>query len=530
MITFKKYLLDRKIIVISVFILSIFFIAFNLFFISHYTPYTSDDVSWQVILQSWSITNKHIAFLGGSDNYILRAPIIYLMNHVFGFSRKSAFLESLIFEIITLSLYLFSVLYFLKEFKPKNLKLSLLPILWISSFGFSFSIIFMNSNLRSFELGFSFLVFAFLLYLFKKEKKSVSLKFDNIIFLLISILSGLLIFNDPYYLYFTIVPIFLFGLFCFYIKKIDLKFFFKIFLFVFISFAINLITKSIVNHINIIIPYQEPVRFVGFNSLSGNITTGLKGLLIIFGANFFGSNVLSVSSVDAIINFVLLFIILISIILNIKHKTFTSDNIWKLFFGVLGIFIFLVYILSNFIIDISTYRYLIMLVMAFVLYFSLTINDYGKEFKKILVILICSSIFLNLLLSIQQYRSLPLTTHNLSNNVNFNTIKKLRKLGLKKGYTSYWDGDINTFLSKGKIQFLPIYCSGKKTIPFYWLVDSNKYKMRVNSSFILIDPSFTSPPLCSLNDIFNQFGKPLNIVSIDKEKILIYNYDVATKM
>jgi hypothetical protein len=125
--------------------------------------------------------------------------------------------------------------------------------------------------------------------------------------------------------------------------------------------------------------------------------------------------------------------------------------------------------------------------------------------------------------------------HNVSvraapNEGNFALIGRIKKLGLTKGYVNYWDGDINTYLSKNAVDFLPVTCSENKTIPYYTLIDGNRFIEPSARTFYLIDPKYKSPATCLGKYVIAQFGRPSQIVHMFGKTLLIYNHDLIANM
>ena len=119
---------------------------------------------------------------------------------------------------------------------------------------------------------------------------------------------------------------------------------------------------------------------------------------------------------------------------------------------------------------------------------------------------------------------------NIKNNSNFSLIATVNHLNLSKGYAPYWDGNINTYLSKGSVHFLPIICSADRTIFMNYLVDASQYKTPVARSFYLVDSDLKFPPTCSDTAILKQFGDPAKVVKVGNITILIYDYDLGKRM
>lgn len=530
-------LLSPQLIVLG---LSIILILFSLYCTHHIRPYDSDDVSWQTILLSWRPSHGNTVYLGGSDNYILRVPFFALLGHFFSPSRRLLYIEAASLAIINFVLFYIASLYFIKKLKIKLTYYNLLPFLWLASFGYYFTQMFLNTNLRSFEIGLSFVAFMLVAKVYFGELNPLKTWLSKIVTIVLTFIASALVFNDPYFLYFTLAPIAIFFIFTYILKKVNRSQLLSILGVVLFSFIFAKLIGHLILKLGITIPANEPLQFVSFSGLFNNISLALHSILIIFGADFFGLKVTSFLAVSAVFNLSLLVAIFYFIKrLNLYNKyresrdSLSPSDLWMAFFGLLGIFVAIVYVASSLDFDINTYRYFIMMVFAFILFMVLFIGTRKKSNLLMLVLLL--SIVMNIGVSVVNAKgknvNLPLTNQtNKANAENYTIINAVEKLDLTKGYGSYWDGDINTYLSGNKVQFLPVSCNNGQTEPFYWLINSRLFAQSASRSFYIIDPDFANPPTCSENQAIQQFGKPAFTLNVYDKKILVYNYDLQSKM
>lgn len=167
------------------------------------------------------------------------------------------------------------------------------------------------------------------------------------------------------------------------------------------------------------------------------------------------------------------------------------------------------------------------MVFSIILIFSLIINHLKRSWIVALVLLATTVNLVN-----TSMQSLVNTSGNLSysNGSNFQLISALESRRLYKGYGSYWDGNINTYLSDDRINLLPVTCLGNETTPFLWLLNTAQFYKYSTKSFYIIDPSYPNPPMCSKKQVIKQFGYPSYTFREGNKTILVYPYDLIQKM
>ena len=518
---------------------SLVLIMFNLVLVYHNRSYNSDDVSWQNILLTWRPFSGHKAFLGGSDNFIIKAPLFALFGHFFAPSRRLLLLESGVFASAAFMLFYGSSLYFLKKLKVRLTYVNLLPFLWFASFGFFTARLYLNPILRNFELGLAFVAFVLAAKIYYGEINVWGSLLAKVTTLLSCAIAGLLIYNDPYFLYFTLVPVVVLFILLYVLKKLERA---KLLALLGIAVA-SLLFSKLIAHLaikaGVVLLFKEPAKFVSFDALSSNVTLAAQGTLNLFGANFFGQLAASLVAVSALLNFGILAFIFYRIWI-LKRAGWSAKGelspylLWSGFFGCLSLFVLAVYTFSSLAVDIGTYRYLIMMAFSSVLFLAIVISSLKKG-RLVLAGVITAAILFNLAAAINGSRSSlgdqAGALINKPNSLNFQIIDALGAKGLTKGYAPYWDGNINSYLSGGHIAFLPISCfEGQKTEIIQFLIDQSQVSRPASRSFYVIDPDLSSPATCTQQQVVAQFGQPAEKFKLSDKTIWLYNYDIVSKM
>lgn len=516
---------------------SIVLLLTTLFFTQHHRSYNSDDVSYQVALHNWRPFSGEQLTLGGSNNFVDKLPFITLLENTFPAGRKLLFVESAFLVTVGFSLFYAASVYFLKRLRVPLTFTNLLPFAWLASFGYSFSELFLNPMWRGFELGLSFVTFMLVAMVYSRGHlellKSTRTK---VIGALASVVAGIMVYSDPYYLYFTVGVLVLFSAILFSIKKIGKSQLLFVYGCVALSLIFAQITELITKAAGIRVPASYPTSLVGFEQLPGNLWTGIHSLLVVFGADFFGNKVFGLTTLGALINFCVLGLILYVVYrlcVLAKHTQLTrlSDTqTWTMFFAVVGGAVFIVYVFST-LVNAGTYRYVILLVYSFVLLLAMTLTSLGKM-RPIAVGLLLAAIVFNLASSVKGVGGF-LQEGNLGserNAANYQTIQTVEDRGLSKGYANYWQGSINTYLSRDRVAFLPTDCKDGRTSKMHWLIREDDFNRPATRSFFVIDPDVISLPTCSEEQLEVQFGLPVQKVIESNKTILIFNYDISSRM
>lgn len=535
-----KFLLQKKVVIITVYLLCIFLILLNLYLTHKIRPYNSDDVSWQNILLHWRPFNGNKLILSDSDNFVFKLPFFIIFENLLEPSRRALLIESTFFSVASFSFFYFAILKFMNYFKVKTSYTNLLPIIWYASSGIAIANMSLNSVVRNIEMGITF-VLLFFAFIFIKNNNHITKKFISVIKLLCFIfLCGLIIYSDTYITYFVIAPLMILFAVQFLSKTLDLEVILKI---MFITAAIilcSILLKYPAQSLGITTGTNIPLEFVTFNLFFKNISLGIESTLQIFGANFFGLKIYSLSAASAILNFLIfaLFIFLLFRQLTSEIKEFKKTNklnlkSWMLFFGLIYFYSFTLFIFSTMATHLLTYRYFIMAFMSIILFLVLFLDKCcSRLFKNLTTSLFVLAIVFNFIVSKQGYRYNFLSlSNNKTNSNNYILISSLKSNNLYKGYASYWNSGINNYLSNGSLSISPTICTDSKLQIYEWLIDESREKIPSKNSFIIISNDEYKDATCSVNVLSDQFGPPEKIINIGNlYQIYVYPFDILQKI
>jgi hypothetical protein len=520
-------------------LVSLLLLIVNILFIGKHRPFNSDDLYWQQVVRTWHPFGGRTLWLGTKDTFIEQVPFYYLMEHFFAPTRKLLVAETIMLTGAAFVAFYASSLYFLRKLRIRLSYTTLLPFVWLSSFGYPLVQNYLNSDWRTFELGFSFLTFVLVAAVCNDDLKPLHSNWSKIVSATTIAFIGILTYSDPYYLFFTLGPVLLFVTLLYYLKKITRAQVILIYSGFVLSLVFSKITALICAKAGFIIVTDTPAAFINFDSIVTNVVTSVHGLLILYGADFFGRPTTNKVTIGETVNAVLL--VFVSYRAYKYRKIFTKASaqrlsiaeLWVAFFAGTMFFVFLIYTSST-LVTLGNYRYFIMFLYCSIVLLAVVLHGLENYVLRISIVALLSvATIFNMGYTLVGH-SVALqgdVQQNQSNEINFKFIDALKKDGVEKGYASYWQANVNTYLSGNKITFLPTLCTAEgKTVPFKWLIDDSLYDRQTHKSFYLIDPDIPQPPICSQDQIIAQFGKPQKTLKISDKLILIYSYDVGTKM
>jgi len=476
--------------------------------------------------------------MGANDNFLANVPFFILFSHIFPMDRTTLFIEAALFAAINFTLFYLAGLYFLKRCKIRISYYSLMPFLWLSSFGFGFGQLFLNTDWRDFEAGVSFIYFMLVSKIYFDDVRPLRSWPSRLLTGLTCPITGLFMYSDPYFLYFTIVPIVALFFLLFMMKKVSRQ----LFLVIMSSALLGIVLARVIAYgatkAGLLIPAGNGIVLSSLRSTIPNIGHALAGLLMVFGAASFDKPFLSVATASNVCDFVLVGFILYCLYQSRPSRNMIDDKssnplaLTGAFFAFLTLVIICAYTFSN-VTVVDNYRYLFLAIFACTLLLSLRSGMLEKGRHASMFVLVLATT-LNIVTSYTGASSVhaeALTARpNAQNAALINTV---RGLGLIKGYTNYWDGNINTYLSAGKIEFLPVGCSNGKTEPLNLLVDSSLFDRAATRSFFVEDRiNNGAEPACNGRQVLTQFGIPSQELKVPNSNytVFVYDYDIVTKM
>jgi hypothetical protein len=515
-------------------VLSVVLLLFSLYATHQVRAYNSDDVSWQNIVHDWQPFSGEKVTLGSSNNFVGHVPFMALTEALFPSGRSLILLQSAFFAVLGFVLFYFSALYFMRRVQVKPTYITLLPFLWFASFGYSYNQLFLNPQWRGAGPGLSFAIFALVAMFLNKEVSLKPLR-SKLGFVVVGLIAGITSFSDPYFIYFTVATLTIFVTLLYAFKKIQRAQLLIVYGGVGLSFLFAKATEIISSRAGITMAESYPSSFVSFDRLGQNISAAFEGMLHIFGADFFGEKAASLVAVSAVLNVVILGFITYTIwqqrtsAASLQKKTTDQGRLWLLFFAGICVFVVAAYIMST-LASIATYRYFIMVVFTGVFLLAVAMGSMKKYWSLWPILLVAATIG-NVALSATHHQSFlqPGSLNNKANQVNYQIIDAVQSRQLTKGYADFWQGIINTYLSRDQVEFLPTLCPDRP-VKFHWLVNEDSFTKPATKSFFIVDPDIAAQQICTPEQLQTAFGEPTEVLHVTNKTIYIYDYDITNKI
>jgi hypothetical protein len=505
-------------------------------------PYTSDDVIWQNALLSWRPFHHPIYYGDGTASYIAKVPLYWLLLHFFSPGRRTLLAEGMIFSIGNFVLIYWASIYFLKKWGIKLTRISLLPFVWLASFGYALTQLFLSTNMHNIEVGVIFAILAVASKIYSGEVLPLKNWLHRILSLVGCLFVGTMLVDDQYLFYFCIFPLILMIIYLWLKRMSSRTLLAQLSALIILSAIFYKAIRILLSVASIkLTAGTAQAQFVNINSLISSFTNTTHGLFIIFGADFWDRIIGSFTTLVTLVNAILLVCVMVYVVKTIRSKDATSINrIEPAFFSFIFVLVFGIYTFSNLSINISTYRYLVLLPFISALLLAVYLAGLKKSSQRILAIILIVAIVFNVISSIAGIKYQGLVAEpfndgnpNNANALNLRIIYILNAYNLHKGYSGYWDANINSYLSDGSINLLPTICNANDTYKFDWLLNANQYKKPASKTFYLYDPGQQAAHFtCSIHEMLKQFGRTTEILQVPytRDVIYVYNYDIGTKL
>ncbi len=508
-----------------VFVFGLLLVALGIYLVHALQPNTSDDVAIQTVF------SQHLKLHGrpgrawlGEDNYMLKVPFYLLMGQLFANSRGALLATAVIFNCLGFALFFYSSYYFYKKLRAEDGLLHM-SLLWLVSISGFYLILFtINPNQRNVEIGLYF----FILTLFARyidQKISFEGRKRFLAALLLAIF-GLFLYSDPFFVFMLVIPLLLlFGGYL-YFQAFQRRMLHSS-LFLIASLGISSVWKVVFEHFGIM-TRKPQVHFILFEQLGPNLVKAWRAYFYFFSAGFWGKNALSLGTLRVLLNaFIMALVFIAPAFIWWQRKKKRLDP-WLLFWFTQPVYITTVFVMSNTTVlnGDGSFRFLVLVPFFAPLMLALFVREIrNRRLRTLLVAIVVAATVLNVGLTfktaIQQISGRPYDPNRLQQL----TIRAVQKQGLEKGFGSYWDSNINIYLSGGKVVVIPANCADVQ----HFLMDDKDLHISAHRSFYIYNP--TNVQHCSEDKLAQTLGQPSKVVPIeDGVRLFIYNYDITTKM
>ncbi len=517
-------------------------------------PYNSDDVAVQRVLQTMRPGQENHAIVG-TDNFLIKAPLYYLMDMLFTNSPVKLLAINLILNTIFFTGMILIVLALCKPYFTSKIRvwLAFIPVIWFlgllsgdlvpfrvdKSLGTATA--FMNPNYRTAETGIILIILASLIYHAAKlrmwvQRVNASLLITAVTGLGAFILLSLFFFSDPFFIYTVGIGAVMTLLLKWIGKDLSGR---TLLLASGIIIASASIGKALLTHaIEFlgIIPIENVEKlFVSFPMILENASNSLWSLFILFHSDFWNSYITEGKTIIFISNSILLFTCLFAMyFVLLRFRNQKSRRAILLFFTVtilLNITVFTVTVHGS---HIENFRYLFVGTVFMVPLLSYVLMQLNITMNNIRVWLTFIFIFTGSL-ALNSAMNIKMSAQAFSQTggqqaVNLDHEKIITILSgeqLTKGYGDYWDANIITYLSNNAVSILPLACTDYKFKQYHWFVNTLDYGRKNDRTFFIRNSDDISNIIKACDPI-KQFGTPnKKIIASSRYEIFVYNKDIG---
>jgi len=504
----KKLLENKKVFYSVVFLLAISILLISLISFSLSHTYNSDEVHLQTMFNNDTIFSGQVKYFGISS-FVFKLPFIYFARIFSNYSKFAIFLPTLLVNIISVVLYIWSAIYFIKKFNISKNKI-LFP-LWTLSLGGGFIFYLYNLNSRNVEIG---LVFATLALAHKYITEKIESRLFYMGSALISIIWGLILVSDNYYLYMVILPFLFISLFNYYSERnkkyLNLAIISAVtvglyFLFDYIYVALNFID------------YESVISFGSYNQIIEKVYNFPKTIFGFTGNSFFGQKVTKFSTIKSVFNSIIIIYGFALAFLSIKARQSKGSFIY--FPGIMLIGL-LIWVVSD-----RQFDYYLVLIPFFLGIIIMLHTFKNVLIERLSILFVSLALILNIIFLLNSLR-INLLSGSVPNENNYQLIEVIKKEGFNYGYAPFWDSTINTFLSKDRIKFIQAKClDGKIFIDRWYLTEADLNNRNQGNNFFVLDTN--QPQGCTKEVILSSLGEPYKISSQGSYEIYFYNKNLS---
>lgn len=529
-------------------IISLVVLVINFYFTYRVRPYDSDDVIMQNALLYWKPFDHITYFADAGASYIDRIPLYWLVGRVISPGRHALFVDGIILAVGNFALFYWSTIYLLKKAGLRLTYLTLLPILWLSSFGYVVAELFVATSMHNVEVGVILATCALITKIYYGEFHPLASPKALFLTILCALVLGCTVVGDRYVVYYGLLPILVYAAVGFLYKqrsvirkRIGILSGVIVLAFVFAAIIQLILAKSGVDFMSGV--GARTPQFVTYNLFFTNVEGTIYNLFIVFGADFWGGNVVSVATIGAILNGVLLFLTLRAAILYFRPATIERSKTDR---GMPIQLMAILFLWCIFILTISslggngTYHYFVLLpFVGVLLLINFLATTHGAKLRLAAILLLVATV---LNFGVNYYNAM--VPSSISSNV-FSGLDQangrdndiahiLEAHGLTddaKGYSNYWQANITSYLSGGKLDILPVLCSDSgQTVVYKWLMTSSQLTRPVAKTFFLFDTSYQDAPNCPTSDVNTQYGAPAQVFNADGTIVYVYNRNITAPL
>lgn len=483
-------------------------------------PLTSDDVAQQAYTHDLVQGGPH-HIMQENDTFILKLPTYLLLNSLTTPGRLQIILEAGMFSVLMIVL----LAVWWRRSAPHTPS-SLLIFIWLLSAGVYWLPQAINPNSRNVELPLM-LIFGSLL-IDNIAKPTLRRKTTVIYFTCVSLLIGLLMYNDPYFLFVGLLPLALTILWRFRRDATAAVLPFATFL---LGLSVYALLSTLFRHLGLTIGAVNEVNalvntFTPLHELPKKTLQVLGGYLSLLGAEPSSGQSGYPLNVSIVLNGSIIGLALMALYHIVSRRDLTPVRIWML---ATTCVVVLYLVVSG---ESVRTRYLLILLPLTALGAAATMMNLRTANRKcylLALIVVGFSLVFNISYSADiVYRRWHTADPN---RLDYQLIAALSKQHITKTYADYWLANITYYLSDYKDNVLPTSCGRSRIYGYPSLVDMQRFETPSQVTGIVVDPQLVMPaPLkhyadkgCTSAATIAQFGQPERTIVVEPGvTILVY--------
>jgi hypothetical protein len=478
------------------------------------SPWNSDFMSMILVVKELFRSKVYLS----PDTFLIKYPIVWLVSAFVEYGRKYMWLLQMANGAVMIAGFGWYFADYAGRFVSKKMTgaavaAGLFYMATMSAAFFGFTV---HPFLRNAEIA---LMLLFLMVFRKSKLWSLPI-------LIIMLL------NDAYFTFVFVIPLAVCEIIGASIKKKDLSVSRGFGLLAAGTVLTYFLRDRIINRTPYFLIYEEIAAFRDWNSVGTTISLMLQGLIDLTGANFFEQKFYTSMALTAVMGGGLAILAVVGLVKLFVDGT-KKSQVEMMLPLTSSLITIAVSLLSTRYGSREAGRYLV--IICFWLPFGLLYWLQSiRNFKRLFWVLVLG-IFL-----ICAFKARTILIENRRNDFwrdnfyNLELVSFLKKNDLKYGYAGFWSSGISTFLAKEEVRVRQVGCEASRIGAQTWVVSDSWYKTDYyfGPSFILIGSYGNDRDTfieCDEKAVLKQFGEPQKVLEYEKDKIYVYDYNVAER-
>ena len=511
----------------------------DLYLASMARSFGSDDVILSNALLTWRPFSGHVLYVA-TDNFLLKAPFLAL-GDLFPPGKWTLFVEASAFAALNMVLVCWAADRLIHRLGRDWDLYSALALIWASLIGFYVAQNLLNIIDRNVEIGVA-LVFLFYVFRVCAGEIDFSRPWRWAVF---GLIVGLLTLNDPYFLYFTVLPTVVLVGCCLIGRWVPVRTGAQLAIGFALGAPVFLLSRALATAMGISI-HESVAGLAPLSDLLSEVSVSIRSLLLNVNGDVADGGVLGLPGPLALVGFALVLIGMaagLAALLGNWRKRPSSLRVLMAVICFNLVAMLAIYTVSSQVTGLPTYHYLIPAVFLLAVLFAIWIPTLGTAGRRSLGVLLAAAVAVNLGSSISMAATGLSTTEwgairtyekdIPGNQQNYALVAQLESRHLDLGFSDYNSANITSYLSGDKVEVLPVLCVDEHTAPYYYGIDTGLYSQPARTSYYVFDSEtdLYSAETCGAGSLVKQFGSPMSSFTVGGTyTVWVFNYDIDARM